>query len=499
MTAALSNVQYIADGVTTNFGIPFGYINEDHIVAVIDEIEVPFVWVSTNTIQISPAPADGLTVEIQRRTPRVERLVTFVDGSTSTAKNNNLAALQILYVVQEAYDNLGAQAQLAILDPLNEARDIADLVLELTNAAEDQEVAPGIFSALHWRAKATLEKLEAEGFKNETIALRDATNDIRLLAIDQTEAVRQQAILDTEAVRQLAITDTEAVRQQAITDTTAIVDGTDAVRDETIAVLADFRSRYYGELIENPLTDPNGDPVVAGDLYWNSTTSTLRIYNGATTAWQDAGASTAGIHQEIATAAQATFTVAGGYVVGFLLVFLNGVRLADADYTANDGSTVTLASGAAAGDVFSTLSFGTFDVANTYTKAEADDTFVVPLDFGGPTVAQVGKGAIVESGTNSNGSYVRWENGEQLATRRITDMDFNASLWGDNAYSFAVSFLFIPSISASSGDTSSTVEKYALGGAAIRSGSTIFRILANPDDRTTSTGDVYINAWGFWK
>ena len=48
------------------------------------------------------------------------------------------------------------------------------------------------------------------------------------------------------------------------------------------------------------------------------------------------------------------FTVTGGYRVGQLGVYLNGVRLIDAtDYTARDGSTVGLTTAAADGDVIS--------------------------------------------------------------------------------------------------------------------------------------------------
>ena len=46
-----------------------------------------------------------------------------------------------------------------------------------------------------------------------------------------------------------------------------------------------------------------------------------------------------------ATADQTLFTVTGGYRINQLAVFRNGVRLADgADFTARDGSSVTLLS-----------------------------------------------------------------------------------------------------------------------------------------------------------
>ena len=48
-------------------------------------------------------------------------------------------------------------------------------------------------------------------------------------------------------------------------------------------------------------------------------------------------------------------------------------------------------------------------------------------------VSFVGRGAIVESGTNNNGSFVRWENGEQVCFNTISDeIDFDVSTSSSN-------------------------------------------------------------------
>jgi len=68
-----------------------------------------------------------------------------------------------------------------------------------------------------------------------------------------------------------------------------------------------------------------------------------------------------------ATSNQTTFTT-GGYTVNFVSVYLNGVHLARADYTATNGSDVVLAVGAAADDTVEIVSFGTFEIsAQTFT------------------------------------------------------------------------------------------------------------------------------------
>ena len=60
-----------------------------------------------------------------------------------------------------------------------------------------------------------------------------------------------------------------------------------------------------------------------------------------------------------ATDAQTSFTVTGGYRINQLIVLRNGVQLSQSsDFTANDGSTVTLLSSANEGD---TVQFHVFD------------------------------------------------------------------------------------------------------------------------------------------
>lgn len=64
-----------------------------------------------------------------------------------------------------------------------------------------------------------------------------------------------------------------------------------------------------------------------------------------------------------ATAGQTTFTIPS-YTVGYLNVYRNGVRLADADFTATSGTTVVLGTAATAGDTITTESFYVSSVLN---------------------------------------------------------------------------------------------------------------------------------------
>ena len=65
------------------------------------------------------------------------------------------------------------------------------------------------------------------------------------------------------------------------------------------------------------------------------------------------------------------------YTPGFVHVFHNGVRLVDGtDYTATNGTSLTLTTAAQNGDEVVVVSLGTFQVADAYTKAEADGRYV---------------------------------------------------------------------------------------------------------------------------
>ena len=62
------------------------------------------------------------------------------------------------------------------------------------------------------------------------------------------------------------------------------------------------------------------------------------------------------IQEFTATAAQTTFTVSGTYIVGSVLVFVNGIQMNNVDYTATNGTTVVLTEARVAGDTVRVVS-----------------------------------------------------------------------------------------------------------------------------------------------
>ena len=75
-----------------------------------------------------------------------------------------------------------------------------------------------------------------------------------------------------------------------------------------------------------------------------------------------------------ATANQTTFSVS--YTVGFAEVFLNGSKLSAADFTATNGTSIVLASGATVGDTVDVVAYATQTIANVYTQSQSDARYL---------------------------------------------------------------------------------------------------------------------------
>ena len=136
-----------------------------------------------------------------------------------------------------------------------------------------------------------------------------------------------------------------------------------------------------------------------GDLYFDSTANELKVYKSS--GWAAAGSTvngTANRFEYVATAGQTTFTGADAnsavlaYDAGFIDVYLNGVKLANSDFTASTGTSVVLASAAAVNDILSVVAYGTFQLANISIKDLTD----TPAGFG-----TAGQALVMNSSANA--------------------------------------------------------------------------------------------------
>jgi hypothetical protein len=143
------------------------------------------------------------------------------------------------------------------------------------------------------------------------------------------------------------------------------------------AILDNFDDRYLGAKASDPALDNDGNALIVGALYFNTTDGVMKIYTAS--GWiaaSSASVATLATFEFVATAGQTTFTGADAnantlsYVAPAIIVTLNGARLRPGDdYTATDGVNLVLTSAASLNDELVIDAFGNFEIANVVDKA----------------------------------------------------------------------------------------------------------------------------------
>jgi hypothetical protein len=126
-----------------------------------------------------------------------------------------------------------------------------------------------------------------------------------------------------------------------------------------------------------------------------------------------------------ATAGQTVFTVSGGYVIGAVDVYRNGVKLLNtSDFTATDLSTVTLVNAANAGDTIEV------DCASQVTYTNALNLNNNLSDIPNAATARANLGAVSKAGDQMTGDLtVPSLNGGQLAGMRNRIINGAMGIW----------------------------------------------------------------------
>jgi hypothetical protein len=128
----------------------------------------------------------------------------------------------------------------------------------------------------------------------------------------------------------------------------------------------------------NPMTT-TGDiiyeasPTTAARLGIGSTGQVLTVAGGIPSwATPSSGGGTITTTDFTATAGQTTFSIT--YTVGLVEVYQNGSKLANADYTATNGTSIILATGASVGDVIEVVVFSSLNIYSTITSETFNGT-----------------------------------------------------------------------------------------------------------------------------
>jgi hypothetical protein len=149
-----------------------------------------------------------------------------------------------------------------------------------------------------------------------------------------------------------------------------------------------------------------------GDILYSSATNTLAklpigtagqvlSIAGGIPSWAAAGGSSSlTITDFTATASQTTFTVS--YTVGLLEgVYRNGVKLGLADYTATNGTTVVLGTGATLNDLIQVVAFSAVALSNVVSTISFGSTGLTPSTATNGDVSVAGTLAVANGGTGA--------------------------------------------------------------------------------------------------
>lgn len=209
-----------------------------------------------------------------------------------------------------------------------------------------------------------------------TAAATSATNAANSATQATTNGAAQVALATTQA-NNAATSATTATTQASNASTSATAAAASAT---AAAASADtFDDTYLGSKASDPSVDNDGDPLNAGDLYFNTTSNELKVYNGS--AWQTAAISATGLLtvannlSDLASAATAQ-TNLGGTTVGKALFTAASVSAAQqavdlevgVDVQAFDADTAKL------------------DVAQTFTAAQRGSTDTDTTNTGSVTL-----------------------------------------------------------------------------------------------------------------
>jgi hypothetical protein len=180
-----------------------------------------------------------------------------------------------------------------------------------------------------------------------------------------------------------------------------------------------FDDRYLGAKASAPTLDNDGNALVAGALYWNTTTGAMQVWDASTSAWEGITSAVSSTRwSKTMSGGETTLSstddnsVSLSYTVGYEQVYLNGVLLVrNVDYTASTGTTITgLSPALAASDVAEVLSWTPYSVANALTVTVIDAKGDLLVGTASDTIGRlaVGTNGFILTADSSQSQGIKW-------------------------------------------------------------------------------------------
>jgi hypothetical protein len=312
---AFSYVTYNGDGSNRDFSVTFGYIDKTHIKVYVGGVEdTTFTWVNDTMVRTTSTPSNGVVVKIQRITPKTA-LTDFVNASTLNEADLDRSLLQAIFVAAEAFDEVEANMSLDtddrwdaqnkriknVADPVN-PQDAATKQWSETSGssfvsqaqAQAQAAATSASAAATSATNAaTSASTASTQASNASTSATNAANSASAAATSATNAANSATTATTKA-SEAATSATNAqnsANAAATSATNAATSATNASNSASAAATSasnaaasydNFDDRYLGAKASNPTLDNDGNALLTGALYFNTTSNEMRVYTGST-------------------------------------------------------------------------------------------------------------------------------------------------------------------------------------------------------------------------
>lgn len=346
INAAVANQSNINAAVANESNINAAVANETNINAAVSN-ELNINTVSTNITDVNTTATNIADVNT------VAANITDVQVASTNIADIQKVSTEVQKVIDVAADLNEITSEIDTV--ANSIANVDAVGLNIQNVINVDNNKANIDAAVaneaNINAVASNETNINAAVANEANITAAATNELNINAAVANEANINAAVAN------------EANINSAVANETAITTVATNIQN-----LQDFFDTYF-------VSSTAPTTATEGDLWYDTNDDILKVYNGGS--WQNAGSSVNGVQKSegfTATEGQTTFTIAEGYDAGYLTVFLNGVLQVDTtDYSAIDGSTITFTSPLSAGDDVYVLAFGTFQLADHYSKAALDN------------------------------------------------------------------------------------------------------------------------------